>query len=433
MDPAEFERVSSGLRFSLPQTEAAYRTWSEERSIPDIRAGTYAAVAAWIALLGLVLFLAPDQMGPLLWMLVVVLLTLVLSLATTTRETLRRWMIPTTTAANVAAGFLVGGMFHVWLGQPQLGSAALVFIVYFGFTVFQPRTVIAAMAALPYMLFNQVLLVPPLLADELDGTMFVAWSTGPWIAYGSGLMVCAARDRASREAYCQECVIEAQRRALVTERERADRLLYNMLPATIAERLKLAPQVIADRYEHVTVLFADIVGFTPLATNVEPERLVQILNDVFTRFDALAARRGVEKIKTIGDAYMAVAGVPESRSDHADAAADLALAMRAAVTECRDRLGHDIQLRVGLCTGTVVAGVLGTSKFAYDLWGDTVNTAARMESQGIAGEIQVTESTYLHLRDRYVLKERGEIDVKGKGLTRTWLLSGAAPGHRPES
>ncbi len=219
-------------------------------------------------------------------------------------------------------------------------------------------------------------------------------------------------------------------RKLDDEHARSERLLRNVLPDRIAERLKDGPITVADRFDDVTVLFADIVGFTPLSATLDPERVVELLNQVFTRFDELAAVHQVEKIKTIGDAYMVVAGLPDPRADHAEAAAQMALDLRAAVAEISRTTGHDLQIRIGMCSGPAVAGVIGIQKFAYDLWGDTVNTAARMESHGTPGEIQVTESTYRLLRGRYAFAERGVIEVKGKGPMRAYFLNEGAGAER---
>jgi class 3 adenylate cyclase len=216
------------------------------------------------------------------------------------------------------------------------------------------------------------------------------------------------------------------RRALAMERERSERLLLNVLPAPIAARLKRAEGVIADEFSDVTVLFADIVDFTRRSERVAPERVVEALNDLFSAFDRLARQRGLEKIKTIGDAYMVVGGLPEPRPDHAEAVADLALAMRAELAGRSDPTGQPLQVRIGIATGPVVAGVIGTTRFSYDLWGDTVNTASRMESQGVPGCIQVSGRTWERLRDRYRLERRGPIPVKGKGVVVTWFLVGRA-------
>jgi class 3 adenylate cyclase len=187
----------------------------------------------------------------------------------------------------------------------------------------------------------------------------------------------------------------------------------------VADRLKQSPEVIAERFEAVTVLFADIVGFTTLSAQVSPEELVRLLNDIFSCFDGLADKYGLEKIKTIGDAYMAVAGLPMPRPDHAAAAADMALEMQREIATLAE---GQLQARIGMHTGPVVAGVIGKKKFSYDLWGDTVNTASRMESHSIPGQIQVTQATYEFLQGAFLFEARGKIQVKGKGELTTYLL-----------
>jgi class 3 adenylate cyclase len=217
------------------------------------------------------------------------------------------------------------------------------------------------------------------------------------------------------------------RAALDLERQRSERLLLNVLPASIAARLKQSQGVIADGFPDVTVLFADIVNFTPLSERIAPEAVVQLLDELFSVFDQLAQRHGLEKIKTIGDAYMVVGGLPEPRPDHAQAVAEMALAMREEVVGHAGPSGRPLQVRIGIDTGPVVAGVIGRSKFSYDLWGDTVNTASRMESHGLAGFIQVTSRTYQRLRDGYRFERRGPIQVRGKAEMVTYLLLGRNP------
>jgi class 3 adenylate cyclase len=204
---------------------------------------------------------------------------------------------------------------------------------------------------------------------------------------------------------------------------RSERLLTNILPVPVAERLKRGESPIADDCPEVSVVFADIVGFTELSASMAPADLVLMLDDVFRQFDELASRHGLEKIKTIGDAYMAVAGVPEPNAHHAQAAAEMALDMVDAVTDLNRSDGVPVQVRVGIGSGPAVAGVIGTSKFIYDLWGDTVNTASRMESQGVVGRVQVSEATRARLGDAYELEDRGPIAIKGKGTLHTWLLA----------
>ncbi len=211
---------------------------------------------------------------------------------------------------------------------------------------------------------------------------------------------------------------------LQAEREKSERLLLNILPAPIAERLKHDQSIIAESFDEVTVLFADIVNFTPLAARVAPADLVRMLNEIFSLFDHLAERLGLEKIKTIGDAYMVVGGLPTPRADHATAIAEMALAMRAAVAGWSAKLGESLRIRIGISSGPAVAGVIGTRKFAYDLWGDTVNTASRMEALGRADCIHVSAATYELLREQYRFEKRGPMQVKGKGEMVTYFLAG---------
>jgi len=200
-----------------------------------------------------------------------------------------------------------------------------------------------------------------------------------------------------------------------------------MLPASIADRLVSGPCTIAERFSTVTIMFTDIVHFTQYSSRVPPEELVAMLNEIFSAFDELVEKHGLEKIKTIGDAYMAAAGLPTLRDDHAEAVADFALDMQQLMARLNISRAEPIHIRIGIHTGPVVAGVIGTKRFAYDLWGDAVNTASRMESHALPDTIQVSRATYERLRDRYELKRRGVIEVKGKGEMVTYLLIGRKP------
>jgi class 3 adenylate cyclase len=232
------------------------------------------------------------------------------------------------------------------------------------------------------------------------------------------------------EAVRNRRALDREHRLLLAEQERSERLLLNVLPAPIAARLKQGDGVIADEFPEVTVLFADIVDFTVRSQQSTPEQVVQVLNDLFSAFDELARQRGLEKIKTIGDAYMVVGGLPEPRPDHAEAVAGMALAMREEVARRDDPGGRPLAVRIGIDTGPVVAGVIGRSRFSYDLWGDTVNTASRMESHGVTGCIQVTARTHDRLRDGFRFRRRGPIPVKGKGEIVTYFLVGSDPSIR---
>lgn len=219
---------------------------------------------------------------------------------------------------------------------------------------------------------------------------------------------------------------------VMMEKAASERLLLNVLPASIAHRLKgfadvapgEFPEMIADSFPQVSVLFADLVDFTAFSDTMSAVNLVRVLNNIFTRFDRNADHRGLEKIKTIGDSYMAVAGLPVASANHATQAAHMALDMLKALAEFRRETGHQLQLRVGIATGAVVAGVIGQRKFLYDLWGDVVNTASRMESHGLPGRVQMTEATRAQLPDSFAMEERGVVEIKAKGPMRTWFLNG---------
>lgn len=210
---------------------------------------------------------------------------------------------------------------------------------------------------------------------------------------------------------------------LMRERKKSERLLLNVLPQTIAERLKRESHPIAETFSEVSVLFADLVNFTNLSAQIPAKELVSLLNQIFSLFDRLAEHHGLEKIKTIGDAYMAAAGLPHTKMNHAQAVADMALDMQQAIAQFFSPNGEAFQLRIGLNTGPVIAGVIGTKRLTFDLWGDAVNVASRMESQGEPGRIQVTAETYEILQNEYEFEKRGTMFVKGKGeMTTYWLV-----------
>jgi urea ABC transporter urea binding protein len=237
------------------------------------------------------------------------------------------------------------------------------------------------------------------------------------------------RDLQGELLYYEGSVVDITKRkvweeALRYQQECTEELLLNILPFPIAQRLKRAESTIADNFADVTVLFADLVNFTEISAEIPPTELVDLLNKIFSQFDQLAEKHSLEKIKTIGDAYMVVGGLPTTRPDHAEAIAEMALDMQQKITRFKPLNSEPFRLRIGINTGPVIAGVIGTKKFTYDLWGDTVNVASRMESHGVAGCIQVTDTTYERLKDKYVFEERGLTSIKGKGDMMTYWLMG---------
>ncbi len=280
---------------------------------------------------------------------------------------------------------------------------------------FREGVLCALLSAAAYIVMTLVLKPEPV-PQFIYGLLFIL-SMG-----GISGFAAYALERSERRAWLQ-------RGELARAEAEIRSLLHNVLPPAIAERKRAGQRLIADDYPAVTVLFADIVDFTQLSQRVRSQEVVDHLNTVFSRFDAIIARAGLEKIKTIGDCYMAAAGVPEPRPDHLPAAAGAALAMIAEARQCRRPDGEALQLRLGLHTGPVTAGVIGETKFLFDLWGDTVNTASRLEAQGAAGCIQVSEAVYLGLAGTFTFTGPQEVTLKGKGACRTYFLSGMTGGR----
>jgi adenylate cyclase len=280
--------------------------------------------------------------------------------------------------------------------------------------IFMASAIGVAAAAL--MIALEVM-VPRSTGLQPDSTMFANFVGTAFASCGILLTIVffALREAARAEAAAER------------EYERSESLLVNILPVSIASRLKSRTEteaVIADKYDEASILFADMAGFTARTSDTAPDDLVRFLNHVFTDFDRLVEYHGLEKIKTTGDSYMIVSGVPTPRRDHAGALAQLALEMRDAVADLHDPHGRAVPIRIGIASGPVVAGVVGTRKFFYDVWGDAVNVAARMETTGDVGKIHVSQDAYERLKAEFVLEARGPIDVKGKGPMLTWFLIG---------
>jgi guanylate cyclase len=217
-------------------------------------------------------------------------------------------------------------------------------------------------------------------------------------------------------------------RLLRVEQDRSEGLLLNILPREIAVRLKGGERTIADHHPSVSILFADLVGFTPLTNVLTPNEMVELLNVIYSHFDSLIEKHGVEKIRTMGDNYMIASGLPRPRADHAQALANLALEMNAYIASLAPVGDQRLSFRIGINSGPVIAGVLGHKKFAYDVWGDTVNTASRMESHGMPEKIQITQATYDLLKNDFICESNGPVIVKGKGQMETWFLVRSKPG-----
>lgn len=292
-------------------------------------------------------------------------------------------------------------------------TLAYVSVILVGYTVFRIRFIYAALHG---VLSFVVMLGAIVFLGSPDSFVLVTFIAFGVLVNLFGAFTCYLHDMLSRANFVQG-------EQLKEEQDRVEGLLLNVFPFEIASRLK-QEEKIADSFDSATVLFTDIVGFTVLSQTMPPQKLVDLLNTLFSSFDELVDRYGAEKIKTIGDAYMAAAGIPTMRYDHAEVVASLALDMRDVLKTFNEKYSFELDLRMGIHSGPVVAGVIGRSRFLYDLWGDTVNTASRMESHGEKGQIQVSHDSYYLLRDRFKLQPRGDVEVKGKGQMKTWWLLG---------
>jgi class 3 adenylate cyclase len=409
------------LRFADPAAEAAYAAEHARKAVRPVRI-LIAAIAAFVVLqFVLISTLAPrgiiaDASENFAFRAIIVVASCAILYAIT-------WlpMFLGRQQAVVACSFAALGAMAI-VGTARMPADFLVtrgFINMLGFLLivfsltrlrFPQATALAWILTLAYVAYLAKL-------DVLESAALARHGVTLSLINIWGMLICYQMDVAARREF-------ASMQLLAEERARSERLLLNILPAPIADRLKSSERAIAEHSDGVTVLFADLVGFTPLSARKTPEELVDLLNRVFTEFDALADVHGLEKIKTIGDAYMAVAGLPERRPDHAARAARMALAMRDAIERIAEDTGEDLPLRIGLHSGPVVAGVIGKRKFAYDMWGDTVNTASRMESHGISGEIHCSEET-ARLLDGFELQARDAMEIKGKGRMQTFLLLGS--------
>jgi adenylate cyclase len=375
---------------------------------------TYAVLGLWVpasiplayqvlSLAGLITFLRTKRYGPFRALQLVLMLLLPFAL---------QWSL---------GGFRASSAVSIWAFVAPMGA-----LVFAGPRQAWPWFGAWAGLMVASTVFEFTVSNPPRIPQGVVITFFLMNITG--LSFVTFLLLryfVLARERAME-------ALDREHQLLQVERGKSERLLLNVLPEPIAARLKERDEVIADAFPEVTVLFADIVNFTPHTERVTPGEVVEMLNELFSEFDTLAERLGLEKIKTIGDAYMVAGGLPDPLPDHPAIVADMALDMLNLAGHRMLSDDQPAQLRIGIDSGPVVAGVIGKRKFIYDLWGDTVNTASRMESQGVPGCIQVTERVRDLLKDRYDFRERGPVQVKGKGEMTTYFLTGRTGQPTPD-
>ena len=415
------------IRLTLPdpEEEAEFCTTNDRRKRVFNRVGILLSVVGWF-MAGLGSYGADAEgtassIGLIVILLVPVFIACVL---VTYVDRLLRFCQPMAAIANITAGGVT--LLIAWgVGvDPVTFTAGLVILVFFAHFILRVRFRLALPASLTYILGAHVLV---LWGPGVQGVPTVTVLAAVWSGVIAGTLGGYYLERAERRTFLQQKLIETQRAQIQHEQERSEALLLNVLPQSIADRLKRGDSMIADRHESVTVLFADIVGFTEASSDLPAEDVVGRLNRLFSRFDDLVARYHVEKIKTIGDAYMVASGVPEPSERHGQTVASFALAMLEHLEIFNRENGLAVQMRVGIHSGPIVAGVIGTKKFVYDLWGDTVNTASRMESNGVPGRIQLTEQARAAIGPAFTYEDRGVVDVKGKGPVQAYFLADVHP------
>jgi class 3 adenylate cyclase len=414
----DLDRDRLTLRFENPGLERAFQLDLGSRLLLQLRVGLSLAIGLWI-ISGLLLYLIYGVDPPTIALAIAVPLAFVIGgLAIIHRFASWDGQQVVNAVVNLAGGLAMVNIATQVADVPEVLGTVLILNAIFAFSVVRMGFVIGLAAQLPVLLWLGALAWIGTYPEIGWFTVFLVASGVGVAAFGAYMLESSARAR-----FLQRQDLAQQGEALAREKAKSDRLLHSMLPASIADRLRDEPRVIADAFEDATVVFADIVGFTPIGSEMAPADLVNVLNELFGRFDELAVRHRLEKIKTIGDGYMAVGGVPVPLADHADCAVRFALDVQVATDQLAAELGMPLRVRVGIHTGPLVAGVIGRDKLAYDLWGDTVNVASRMESQGLPGRVQISETTAQRLTAEVGLEPRGTIEVRGRGPMRVLLVS----------
>ncbi len=419
---AELDALLKGIRLRFPEPmETAFREDYNRRWLTTNRAA-FAGGILLIAVFGVVdVWAAPHHLATILFLRYAVCCTITVGLLLFSfSPTYLRLMQPLGTTVVIVVGCALVMMDAV-IAQGEPGFGLYIFgvpiVIVFAYTAPRLRFPYALTAGTVLAAVSIVVAVADGALRGNDAPVRFLVTEGILLATNLiGMLAGYFIESGLRSNYMQQLILEQ-------ERQRSDALLLNILPAPVAERLKRGESVV-DGYDEVTVLFADLVGFTPMSAEMSPQALVTFLNQIFSRFDRLAEDHTLEKIKTIGDAYLAVGGMPVPRSDHAERVARFAMDMQKAIDEVGARQGVPVRLRIGMHTGPVVAGVIGLRKFSYDLWGDTVNTASRMESHGEPGRIHVSDASHERLKDRFAFEGPVLVNVKGKGEMQTYYLVG---------
>ncbi|MEZ4924433.1 MAG: adenylate cyclase [Crocinitomicaceae bacterium] len=418
------------LFFRDKKLEKEYRlNYDDEMRLP-LRFGIIISIVSWVSALYLVYTIVPDKaswLGPLT---LAVICPLFIFITWATFWPSWRGRYHTLGAiSNLWAGLYVVYFCSQFPKGGYIILPTLIFIIFFGSYMVRLRWLTGFFAALIYIATYQVYLLKysDLASDQILLHSFVSWLTLSFSFFAGRIS-----ESNNRIRFIQNKTISSQADEIKKEKEAADKLLLNILPPFIADELKSGDQILGTHHRDCSVLFADLEGFTELCTSLDAVDLVRVLNDIFSEFDQLAEKYELEKIKTMGDGYMIVGGLTKSRSNHLVDITNFAIEIRNLINNGPEYQKYGLKLRVGIHTGPVVAGVIGLTKFQYDLWGETVNLASRLESEGESDKIQVSESVYSRLRDKFELTERGQVELKGFGKVLTYYLNNTKVVNKPQ-
>ncbi len=411
------------LTFKDKILEKQFRLENDLELIIFYRAGIYLSVLSWIMVIVLTDIVYPEFSRQVFVIVCALLFPLFAFIIVITY--FKRYLTyyqPLCALGNFLAAIVGLYTIEYLINDYSLAAIGIVMLLLFAHFIMRLRFKIALSITLIYTAIAQIVMLVQgnYTPREVFHTLIGFWLGFVAISVGGYFL-----EKSTRQSFKQNLTIKKQQSDLVREQEKSEKLLLNILPKDIAERLKTTKEeIIADRYESISVLFADIVDFTDMSSSMKAEEVVSLLNDIFTIYDGLTEKHGLEKIKTIGDSYMVGAGIPRHSEVHAKKIIDFSLDMMDATKEFNLDHGKDVKIRVGINSGPAVAGIIGKKKFLYDLWGDTVNIASRMESSGIAGKIQIAPNTYSLARENFAIQERGLINVKGKGKVKTYFVLG---------
>lgn len=408
------------LYFLDKNLESEFQHAYEKEIKSPLRFGIIISILSWLGGIPLAYFVIPEKAD---------LIALVISLGicplflfivfATYKERFKGWIHFIGALSNLWAGLLAIYVCGEFPNGSSFTVPVLIFIVFFGSYMVRLRWIATMVVSFIYSLAFQLYMT---FEAELDMKSIAIYAFIMWLTWFFAAVAGHVSELKDRIRFMQRRTIHAQQKVIENEKEESEKLLLNILPAFIAQRLKSGEGIVADKHDDASILFADMVGFTQFSSEMPAEELIQILNRVFSEFDALTEKHELEKIKTIGDGYMVAGGLIQSRENHLRRVLNLGMEMIHFIDNDSTLKQMGIQVRIGIHAGPVVAGVIGTRKFSYDLWGDTVNTGSRMETYGEIGKICVSEVVKERMEELYEFEKREIIDIKGKGPTQTYLL-----------